>query len=648
MQFKHPELLYALFLLLIPIFIHLFQLRKFQKVDFTNVAFLKKVTLQTRKSSQLKKWLTLLMRLLAFACVILAFAQPFLASKTALNIEKETVLYIDNSFSMQAKGNNGSLLQRTLQDLYKQKIGSDKISWFTNDFTKTHVSSQEFKNDILAVTYSENQLSISEILLKASHLFSNNNQQESSEKRVILISDFQHIQDFPQINKDLKVDVIKLAPLQLNNISIDTAYFSKKNLSSKTELMVHVSAQGSVPENIPISLYNDQSLIAKTALSFPENTSNISSKTISFAIDTKDGFNGKLEINDPTIIFDNSLYFTINKAEKIKVLSLNANNPKYLQRIFNQDEFQYTQQDFKKTNYSQFAEQNFIIVNELKNISESLAIALKSFSENGGTLFIIPAKDSNIEEYNLFFNKLKIGLLSERKEQEKRISKIVFDHPLFTDVFEKKVVNFQYPKATSYFPINTQASAVLKFEDNKPFIIQHKNIYACLAPLNADNSNFQNSPLIVPTIYNMAQQSLPLPKLYFEIGKQNTYAVSVKLMNDEILKIKDSLHSFIPLQQTRANYVKITTTNQPNLAGNYSITKEEGIIKNVSYNYNRKESILQYNNPENWKNVTTYNTIDDLFNSIALENTINNYWKWFVILALLFLILEMIILKFYK
>ena len=128
MQFKHPELLYALFLLLIPIIIHLFQLRRFQKVDFTNVAFLKKVTIQTRKSSQLKKWLILLMRLAAMACLIFAFAQPFTASKIALNAQKETVLYLDNSFSMEAKGVQGPLLKRAIQDLYEQSAGVEKIS----------------------------------------------------------------------------------------------------------------------------------------------------------------------------------------------------------------------------------------------------------------------------------------------------------------------------------------------------------------------------------------------------------------------------------------------------------------------------------------------------------------------------------------
>jgi hypothetical protein len=43
MQFKYPEILWGLLLLLIPILIHLFQLRRFKKTLFTNVKFLKLV-----------------------------------------------------------------------------------------------------------------------------------------------------------------------------------------------------------------------------------------------------------------------------------------------------------------------------------------------------------------------------------------------------------------------------------------------------------------------------------------------------------------------------------------------------------------------------------------------------------------------------
>ncbi|VAV83066.1 FIG00651956: hypothetical protein, partial [hydrothermal vent metagenome] len=116
MQFKNPEILYLLFLLIIPILIHLFQLQKFQKVAFTNVKILKKIEQQTRKSSKLKKLLILLTRLLLFSFLILAFAQPYLKKENA-DIGRETYIYLDNSFSMQAKGESGALLQKAKNDL---------------------------------------------------------------------------------------------------------------------------------------------------------------------------------------------------------------------------------------------------------------------------------------------------------------------------------------------------------------------------------------------------------------------------------------------------------------------------------------------------------------------------------------------------
>lgn len=118
MQFKYPELLWALFLLLIPVFIHLFQLRRFKKTPFTNVKLLQKVVSESRKSNTLKKWLLLFARLLAFASIIIAFSQPFLAKKTALQL-KETVIYLDNSFSMQAKSDQGTILANAIQELIR-------------------------------------------------------------------------------------------------------------------------------------------------------------------------------------------------------------------------------------------------------------------------------------------------------------------------------------------------------------------------------------------------------------------------------------------------------------------------------------------------------------------------------------------------
>ena len=174
MQFKHPELLYALLLLLIPIIVHLFQLRKFEKVAFTNVEFLKSVTIQTRKSSQLKKWLTLITRLLLFTAIILAFAQPFFSKTNSLNQTTENVIYLDNSFSMQAKGEKGELMKRGVQDLLETIDENEVLTLFTNDKIYKKTTLKAIKNDLLQLDYSANQLDYNALILKGKQEFSTN------------------------------------------------------------------------------------------------------------------------------------------------------------------------------------------------------------------------------------------------------------------------------------------------------------------------------------------------------------------------------------------------------------------------------------------------------------------------------------------
>ncbi|MCG2418621.1 BatA domain-containing protein [Aequorivita sp. F47161] len=642
MQFKHPEILYALFLLLIPIFIHLFQLRRFQKVDFTNVAFLKKVTIQTRKSSQLKKWLTLLMRLLAMACIIIAFAQPFTAAKNALTTQKETVVYIDNSFSMQAKGAKGAILERALQDLFDKVSGTEKISWFTNNAESKSVSAQDFKGEVLSIEYSQNQLTPNQVLLKANQLFSN---EKGTVKRLVYLSDFQQKEAFPPIPEDLIVDAVQLKPVKASNVGIDSVFIASKN-ASITQLKVKVSApqqaqNSSEITEAPISLFNNEKLVAKTAVNFSENTSG----TVTFDIDNAEEFIGKLELSDPNLTFDNTLFFSINKPGKIKVLAINEADGNFLQRLFEKEEFQFTQQTFKTLNYNGIPDQNFIVLNELTEIPASLTTALKSFSDEGGSILVIPSSQANLNSYNNFLLTMALGTISEEKTQEKKITKIVFSHPLFKDVFEKEVANFQYPKVHSFYNLSSNATPAIGFEDNQPFLVQNNKNYLFTAAINNENSNFQNSPLVVPTIYNMALQSLPLPRLYYTIGEQNSIAVPVKLGPDEILTIKDSTVQFIPLQQSKANYVLLTTTESPNKAGNYEIVKDAELLENISYNYDRSESNLQYLNPEDWEGAEVYSSVEALFDSLTEANAINSFWKWFAIFALLFLIFEMIILR---
>lgn len=637
MQFKHPELLYALCLLLIPIIVHLFQLRRFQKVNFTNVAFLKEVTQQTRKSSQLKKWLTLLTRLALLACIIIAFAQPFTANTNTFNKPQETVIYLDNSFSMQAQGEQGELLKRAVQDIIDNVDAEQNISVLTNTESFKNTTIKSITNELLQLQYNANQLPYDIALLKAKQLFS---KQPNSVKHVIYVSDFQQQkQGFNTISDSTtQVHYVQLEPENISNVAIDTAYISATT-PSQLELTVGLSNHGSPIENVPVSLFNKDNLIAKTAVSITDEA------TTTFTLPRHQNIQGKLSIDDTNLQFDNSLFFNINTPKNINVLAVNETDDAFLKKLYNPNEFNYTSTALSALNYNVIASQHLIILNELPTIPEALSNTLKTFMSNGGYVVVIPAKNSNLNSYNHFVNTFKAAT-----DTEKRITTINFDHPLYANkVFEKRVDNFQYPKVNYGYTLgNTSSANILSFADNSPFLSQQGNAFIFASPLHTKATNFKQSPLIVPTFYNMAKQGLQLPNLYYTVGKSNTYDVAVNLQQDGVLALENKVENIIPQQHYFNNKVAITTDELPEQAGIFNVKNKTETLQQVSYNFNRDESVLRYLDLEALNSDSASNTIAKVFTTLKSETNINALWKWFVIFALVFLIIEMLILKYFK
>ena len=641
MQFKHPELLYGLFLLLIPIIIHLFQLRKFQKVAFTNVAFLKEATLQTRKSSQIKKWLILITRLLLLAALVFAFAQPFTSKSNSFKTKKETVIYLDNSFSMQAKGNQGELLKRAVQDIMTNVPEDENISIITNDEVFKNTSLKAIKNDLLELNYSSNSLSSEAALLKSVAYL---NKKSNTLKNVVLISDFQQDESDFKIESDslINFNLVNLNPLNRNNISIDSIYISE-TISTSIELKVILKNSGIPIENLPISLYNNDKLIAKTSVGIEQDAET------TFTLPINQVINGKITLDDSNLQFDNTLYFNINKASKINVLAINGQDDSFLKRIYPKAEFNYNSSPINQLNYNLIDSQHLIVLNELNSIPIALVSALKQFTDQGGSIILMPSETINKASYNQFLANYNSGF-SDVITSEKRITTINYSHPIYNNgVFEKQVKNFQYPQVKSFYNIaSTSPSPVLQFEDEKIFLGQKKNTYIFTAALNQDNSNFKNSPLIVPTLYNIAKQSFKIPELYYTIGKENTFDVATKMQQDAVLSLTNGNINLIPKQQYFNNKVIVNTLEDPSLSGTYLIKNKDETIKNVSYNYSRNESKLAYRNLSSIENVTVSDSTTKVFDTIKSDTKVNALWKWFVIFALALLIIEMLILKFFK
>ena len=637
MQFAKPELLFLLLAIIIPIIIHLFHFRKFQIEPFTNVDFLRRINIKTRKSSKLRKWLVLILRTLAVGSIIIAFSQPIKSELIDRNLENEIIFYIDNSFSMQAKGVNGPLLKHTIQELITSDIPSELTTVITNDNIFKNLTKKQFKNSLIGIDYSNLQLSIKEIIFKANNLFS----KKENKKNLIIISDFQKKNKDFIIPKNLNFNLflIDKKPENYENKYISNVKFESDNNNYK--ISIQCKTNNDTTNSISLSLFNKNKLIGKSLLK-----KNNDFRT-NFSLSKNESILGRFEINDDGVNYDDNFYFNIGKEEFISVLTIGNKKSDYLSKIFTKDEFLYKYSSVKNIEFEKIQNYDLIIINEVVNISNTLINELKSFMNNGGRVLFIPSIDGDLDNINnlLRIKNLKFNNLSLNK---KRITEINFKHPIFKEAFKREVSNFAYPEIKKHFTTNGIFTRMLSLEDGEVFLLQKDNLFVFNSAINYENSNFIDSPIIVPTLYGLGKSSFKAKEQYYYIGEKNKFDINLKLQKNEIIKFKKNNKTYIPLQKNQNGKLEIKFDNLELEAGHYHLVNKLDTIKHLSLNFDRNESVLDYHDVNKFgKNISTSN-LKDSIEIIKSKVNINGLWKWFVIFALILLVLETLVLKIFE
>src|ERR1051326_5189131 len=213
MKFVNPAFLFALFAIAIPLIIHLFNFRRYKKVYFSSVKFLKEVKQETQSKSRLKHLLVLCCRILAVSFLALAFAQPYIpaAHSKAVIGQKAVSIFIDNSFSMDAVTKSGSLLDEAknrAREIIAGYSATDKFQLLTNDFEGRHqrlVSKEEFGQLLDEVKIGPSVKTVSEITSRMFDLLGKSN---AVKKKAFIISDFQKsISDLDKIKNDSSIEI---------------------------------------------------------------------------------------------------------------------------------------------------------------------------------------------------------------------------------------------------------------------------------------------------------------------------------------------------------------------------------------------------------------------------------------------------------
>lgn len=682
MIFAYPLFLWALTAISIPIAIHLFNFRRYKKVYFTNVRFLKELQQESKSRSRLKEILVLISRCLALACLVLAFSQPFIPGNDQSKQAGSNVvsLYVDNSFSMQNVNKQGALLElaktRT-KEIVNAFSNGDRFQIITNDFEGKHQrfnSKEDALNLIDEIKISSAVRNLSDVLKRQYEFLDG---ASSDRKKIYVLSDAQKTTfDLNNVKEDTSVSVtlIPLTANQVNNIYIDSCWFESP-LQQKgfiQKLNARIVNSGNTPLEVgsaKLMLNKQQVALASFSLE-PE-----SKKNIRFTFECKkDGFNfGSIKIEDYPITFDDELDFAFNSHISVSVVLVNGKsvpqNNAFTSLFSGDSLFKMEAFSEQLIDYGAFKRTDVLILNQLKEISSGLLSELLKFTARGGALVIIPPGEINPSFYNTALNALQLPEIIEEDTVDSRIEKLNLASGFFEGVFEKMDERLNLPVVKHHYKLRAvvkrDLDVLLSLQNADAFLTSGKfnnaTIYLFSSPLNEPFSNFNKHALFVPTFFKICFNSLLSPPLFYETSSNvfiNMKNESSYMDNPPHIKNSEANIDIIPELRITNTNLTLFTRQQISTPGFYTVTAQQNDLQPLAFNHSRKESDLKcYTNDELEQvvNANTFTHIKILSGSdsgiskqIALGVEGKKLWKLFLLLTLLFILIETALLRLLK
>lgn len=673
MNFLYPLFLIAALAIAIPIIIHLFNFRKYKKVFFPDIRFLKEIQEQTQKSSQLKHLLILASRILAIASLVFAFAQPFF-SKDKEKMDqgpKAISMYLDNSYSMGIENKSLSLLdiaKAKAKQIIESSGSNDQFQILTNDFAYNEnrfLSKNEALQQLSTIQLSSKSKKAETILEKQKQLL---NTEPGMKKQLIYISDFQK-SSFPanlRLTDSMKKFFVSVNATSTNNLSIDTAYFETPSLqlNEPNPLIVKIKNNGTEEMNTSLTLMVNNQL--KSVVNTTVKAGELKSEPISFTTANAGIQKIQLFVNDYPVNFDDTFYIAGKVNSNYSVLVLNENNANaFLSSVFKPGtQFRVDNHNVQSVNPELLKNYSLVILNGANSIPAPLSLALNEYINGGGSMMIFPPQNGTIAGLNGFLSKTA-GINFVRIDTAKAfVTNYNKSHEVFRDIFVKTPENIDLPIVYKHYLLSNSALSsqqkLFSFSNGDIFLSASKvgsgKMYLCTSAAEITWSNFPKSYWFLPILYKMAFVNSSNNINAMTLGKNATiYIDNTKISDKTVYHIGGSGWDAIPEQRAVGNRMMINANNaiqQAGLYGIYLLDSKDSVFTGI--NYDRIESTLNYWNFSDLKNTTQLKNAEWLDDKIDVAAGINELqhgmplWKVCIILALLFLLIEILLIRFMK
>jgi len=673
MHFLYPAFLFALITLAIPILIHLFNFRRYQKVYFSNVQFLKEVQERQSHRKNLKERLILATRLLALAFLVLAFAKPYIPGENSANAGKQQAVsvFVDNSYSMETLNSEGSLLdeaKRRAKEIASAYSVNDRFQLLTQDFEGKHqrlLSRDEFDDAVDTVKISPQTRSLQQIIDRQQSLLAMHKEQPGS---VFIISDFQtNMADNREVKTDtsLRISLIQLKANKLPNVAVDSvsllSAIHRPGESEKLVVRLHNYADETAAK-IPLKLSING---AQKALgSYTIKGRSLQHDTLVFSGLQAGWQRAEISLQDNPVTFDNQFYFSFNVKQQMPVLLIDGGTPNsYLKAVFAADPFfEAHRVPEGNVDYAALNGYPLVVQSDVNAISTGLSQQLKTYVKKGGTLLVFPAEDADLASYKGLLSSLNSAYPESLITENTRVSAINLQNQVFKNIFEDFPQNPDLPVVSKYYKLSStgiNGENLMSLPGGQTFWAGNSSgkgrVYIAAVALSEGFSNLPRHALFVPVMFRIALLSGHDQPLFYTLGRDETIEVPPIQTNEkQLLKLVKGRLGIIPESRQLEGSTLLYTADQLQEAGIYDLKKQDSTVAALAFNDNRRESDLSYlTGSDLARLVPNAKTVletgkGSLKGSVIETNFGLQLWKLCIILAMIFLGLEILLIRYFK
>jgi hypothetical protein len=350
----------------------------------------------------------------------------------------------------------------------------------------------------------------------------------------------------------------------------------------------------------------------------------------------------------------------------------------YIGKVFDNDSlFNYRTYNISNVDVGQFKNANLIVLEGVEQINGSFKASLEEFIRKGGSIFIIPPTQADVASYNQFLNPFGIQRITPNAvpiapQSQLAVAEPNKQNPFYADVFERTTVQgvVNTPNMQPALSWSGVGEKVLIFKNLQNFITlttaNQGKIYLCASPLEKAYGNFAEHAFFVPTMFKVASLSVKQERAAYNFSEGSIKLGVVNARKNATYKLKsvtkpnDKLE-IIPIQRVTENELVLELPKSSQLADNqvlesgyYELQLDGKTEKLLALNHDSEESKMDFYQPEELKNlfagqknITVFdNLLDGDFVKTFQENNIGTpLWKYCIILALVFLLIEILLIR---